>query len=81
MTRLHCVLCDAYLDSTERHVCPVRYTKVGNHYVIRPQAERPPETWGEAFRRNWPEWLGGMFTLLALWFAIAWWLPLLAVQP
>lgn len=49
-----------------------RYTKVGNYYVRRPQAAPVPETWGEAFRRNWPEILFGAAILLTLWVGIPW---------
>lgn len=55
---------------------PDRYTRRGNYVVRRPvHAERPPETWGEAVRRHWPEIVGGLAVLLVWFLVIAWLLP------
>jgi hypothetical protein len=37
-----------------------------------PQAERVPETWGEAVRRNLPEIVFGVVILLTFWIGIPW---------
>jgi hypothetical protein len=50
-----------------------RVIRIGNHFVRRPaQAERVPETWGEAIRRNWPEIVFGALILLTFWLGIPW---------
>ena len=43
------------------------------HLVQRPQAYQPdPDTWGSAFRRNWPEIVFGVLILLSFWIGIPW---------
>lgn len=51
----------------------MKYTKVGNYYIRRPQAAQvEPETWRSAVRHNWPEIIFGVLILLSLWIGIPW---------